>query len=313
MILTLTLNPSLDKTIKVNRWKWDSVQEVQEIKYTAGGKGINVSRILTSFNIPNTALFLQAGNTGQQIKRLLEQENIVNRGFKEKGINRSNTTISYQNKEIHLLEEGPHLTKSFYKRIEKRLKILLPKVTYLILSGSLPPGSPPGTYRKLINLAQEYGVKSILDTRSQPLQEGVKAKPWMIKPNLEELQYLTGINSRGQIQRAAQKLISQGIEVVVVSLGKQGALLFTQSKVWKAVPPPITCSYSVGCGDALLAGIIIKILPGEDWSMALKWGVACGAANCLRAGAGVVDKKDIAEIYPRVNSISLPPSKKLPL
>ena len=184
---------------------------------------------------------------------------------------------------------------------------MVKRSSLVIISGSIPPNAPRGTYKDLVRMIEKKGGRVVLDSEGEPFSRGVKEKPFAVKCNREELGSIFGRNlkSRKELVEKGKYLLKQGVEIVVVSLGKQGALALDCSGAWQAKPPGITAVDSVGSGDALAGGFAVAIEEKRSTEDALRLGVACGAANALLLGRGVCRREDVRRIYKQVRPLKL--------
>jgi len=157
----------------------------------------------------------------------------------------------------------------------------LPRAALLVISGNLPPGLPADTYADIIRMANRRGVRAILDTDGEPLRLGLRAKPFLVKPNIHEARRLLGgrLETTQAVARAAQRFVQMGAEAAVISRGAQGAVLATAGSCWTSRSPVVPRRNNVGPGDALAAAVAVALERGHDFPEALRWGVAAGAAH----------------------------------
>ncbi len=213
------------------------------------------------------------------------------------GETRENTTIIdiASGTETHLLEPGPFITRKEMTEFIRLFLEKLEKAEFVILSGSLPPGVPEDIYSQLIYEANNRGVRSVLDAKGVALKLGLEEKPFLIKPNRVELEDISGkkLTCLEEIVEEARGLVGRGINMVIVSLGKDGMMLANEDDIWKAVPPEIPVVNSVGSGDALLAGFLFPYLNGRNMEQAIRHGMACGVANCVKPVAGAFGVEEV--------------------
>jgi tagatose 6-phosphate kinase len=308
MILTVTLNPTLDKAVAVDDLRVGELVKVKKVNYIASGKGVNVARVLKLLGADDVAATgFSGGVHGEYLERSLEKEKIQNYFVKISGDTRENTTVidTISGTETHFIEPGPIVTQ---EEIAKFIKLFLEKLErseFVVLSGSPPPGVPEDIYRELIHEAGSRGVKSSLDTRDTALKLGLEAKPFLAKPNLEELEGISGrkLTSLKETAQAAGELVEKGINMVIVSLGKDGMILINEDDTWKATPPQVPVVNSVGSGDALLAGFLFSYLSGRNVEDSIRLGMACGVANCVKPVAGAFGMEE-AEHFQNEISVS---------
>ncbi|PIU51504.1 hypothetical protein COS91_04015 [Candidatus Desantisbacteria bacterium CG07_land_8_20_14_0_80_39_15] len=246
MIATLTLNSSLDLSVRLGRIDYKDINRVREIQRDPGGKGINISRIIHRLKGETIALGFLGGWTGKKIKELLDDEGVPGDFVWTAGENRSNITIDLPEKagQIKINEDGPRINKD-------EMGLLIRKISslsygdFLIMSGSVPRGVGEGIYFRMIRIAQRQGVKAVLDTDGEPLYLGLRAKPFLIKPNIYEAQRLlerihnkpVRISTEADLLNAAHYLSKTGVEIVIISWGSRGIIVTSKGKFWRCRPP----------------------------------------------------------------------------
>jgi 1-phosphofructokinase family hexose kinase len=186
--------------------------------------------------------------------------------------------------------------------LEDKLQEWMPEAVLVVLGGSLPPGAPSDTYARLITWAKQNEVRTILDTSGDALVEGVKAQPYMIKPNATEAEQLLGrpLPTEDDVIAGGQELLQRGIEIVVISLGKRGALAISRSGVWKAVPPEVAPETTTGAGDSMVAGFAIAISEHKSLAEGLALGTAAATATVMAPGTELARQADVESLLPRV-------------
>lgn len=307
-VLTVTLNAAVDKLYTVPGFAVDRVQRPTETRVYAGGKGINVARVYRTLGGKVTATGFSGGATGEYIQQGLRQEGIDARFVPVAQESRVCTTIldPVGRTETVLNENGPQVTPVECDTLLQRLRELLPGHDAVILSGSLPPGTPPDIYAFIIRLAQdEFSVQAVLDASRDALQFGVGAKPFLVKPNVHELSALSvgGDGWGGSAQALRDKY---GVTLALVTGGARGAVLAGAEGAWEAVPPAIEVVSALGSGDSLTAGFVWAWEQGWGHVEALKLGVAAGAANAAAYGSGFCTRDQILDLASRtrVNKIA---------
>ncbi len=301
-ILTVTLNAAVDKTYTVPGFALDRVHRPTETRVTAGGKGINVARVYRTLGSPATAAGFLGGQTGQQIGRMLAAEGIAAAFVPVSDESRVCIAVKdpIAGTLTELNENGPRVTSLECATLLVRLRELLPGCAAVVLSGSLPPGTPEAFYRDIIRLAQdEYDVPAVLDASGEALVQGIEARPFLVKPNLNELAAL-GIAPDAPV-RAVQTLRERsGAQIALVTTGGQGAVLASAEGVWRAVPPPVRVLSAVGSGDSLAAAFLWSWLRGDSFPLALRLGVAAGTANAMSDCAGFLDSQAVFNLAGRI-------------
>lgn len=307
MLTTVTLNAAVDTTYSVDHFTLDQVNRVGTKQALPGGKGINVARVANTLGTKVQATGFVAGQTGKFIQHELVREGIANNFLEVDGESRICLAIidAIANTQTELLESGPELCDEIFTNFLQHLKAITVESPLVACSGSLPGGLPEDSYARII---QEFPDKKvILDTSGAALAQGLKAAPFMVKPNEHELAALLGteIKELEQVLAAGEKILEQGVEIVVISLGEKGAVALKKGERYLATPPSLTPVSTVGCGDSLVAGMATAILQEKDLTEALRLGSACGAANALVPGAGQARLDDIERILPQVKIQSL--------
>lgn len=302
-ILTLTVNPALDRIVTVDRLVFEDRAYIQNTTEAAGGRGINASRVLSNFGAENTAIVTSGREVGRKFEEQLQRDSFHKEIVKIRSNIRINLTISdEQGLSVKLNEVGPTLTKLEGQRIVKAVEQLLPDSSWLMLCGSLPPGVDHHLYNNLIELAEEHGVQTLLDTDGDALLHALEAKPTIVKPNQSEAERLlnTALITRSQLIDAVTRIKQLGPRSVVLSLGSRGAIAATSSEgVLEVLPPPVEAVCPIGAGDAMSAAIVWALHRGESFGEALRWGVAAGTASTKLPGITLATLDQTKEVYPQ--------------
>ncbi|MFA6356514.1 MAG: hexose kinase [Candidatus Omnitrophota bacterium] len=288
-VLTITLNPAVDKTVKGAR-----------AKLSAGGKGINVSRALKALGVGSVATGFAGGDTGKFIRSALKKERIESRFMEIRGSTRTNLTyIRPGGKAARRIEKGPVISAAEFRQFKKIFTGLLRGRKYAVFSGANANGLPASAYRELISIAKKNGVKAVLDTRDAALKEGLKAKPDIVKPNVDEAQYIYGKRPVSVIGiKAALKCFrAKGAGTALLTLGASGAAASDGKHAIFVRPPKVRAANDVGCGDAFLAGFIAYRLKGKDLGESVRAASAAGTASAAGLVPGSFNKKDFLWIY----------------
>lgn len=303
MILTITLNPSIDRRYDVKDFEKGKVFRTEDYQYTVGGKGLNVSKVIKSLGEEVIATGFLGGNSGKYILDGLDKMNIDNDFINIAGETRSCLAIiSNDGSQTEILETGPLISEDEKDEFLNVYEKLLDRVDIVCASGSLPKGLKASIYNDLIKIANKNNKKFLLDTSGEALKLGIEAGPYLIKPNKEELEILMGISmdSEETLIDAGKSLLKKGIEIVVFSLGENGALLFNKNDVYKLSLPNIKLINPVGSGDAMIAGMAVAISKGMNDEGIIKLGAACGTANAMESETGKVDKDNVLEIMEQI-------------
>ena len=288
MIYTVTFNPSLDYIVSVDDFKLGMTNRTSSEQMLAGGKGINVSIVLKNLGLENTAYGFIAGFTGDEISRRLDRAG-VNADFikADSGISRINLKLkSIDGTEIN--GAGPDISK---KNIESLLDRLegLKAGDVLVLAGSIPACIPDDIYMNIMRMLDDRKVRIVVDATSSLLMNVLKYKPFLIKPNQDELGDIFGVtlSTKESVIPYAERLKEMGAVNVLISMGGKGAVLVADdNKVYMAEAPKGTLKNSVGAGDSMVAGFIAGYLEKGDYAYALKLGTASGGATAFSYGIG---------------------------
>ncbi len=303
MIATVTLNPSLDRTITVHGLMVDGSNRWTSLRHYAGGKGIDVSRAIHEMGEQTVAYGFIGGHEGRAVEILLDEEGVPFSFTPIEQETRTNFIISDTkvSKQTIINAPGPHISKKELERFLKKLREI-PPPDLMVASGSIPPGVPVDIYSNIVLGARDYNVRTILDSTGQWLEEGIKAKPYLIKPNVREAGELLKreLPTEEAIVEAALNLVEMGIEVVVISRGKDGIIVATKREILKAVPPLLKVRSAVGAGDCTVAGFALKLAKGEPLIEACRLAVAMGSAAVLTPGTELCHRADVEGLLPQV-------------
>ena len=298
MIVTLTLNPSLDRTFVIEHLARGELNRATHVWTDPAGKGVNVARALQANGVETSAVLPIGGASGSELLRLLETVGIPCQSIPIGDAVRANVTVMEADGTITKLNEpGPTLTEAEIEGLVSAALELTRPGGWLVASGSLPVGAPADTYASIAKRASALGVRFAVDSSGAALSTAVAARPTLIKPNLEELRELTAeeLETLGDVTRAMKRLIANGIEQVLVSLGPHGAVLSVGSNVLHGMAAVDEVRNTVGAGDALLAGYLAG---GDDAAQALATGLAWARSAIRNPGtsASASDAADWAAV-----------------
>lgn len=304
MIVTLTMNPAVDKTILVPRLEAGQVHRVRESQLDPAGKGINVSRLVDRLKWPTIAFGFLAGEVGLLVERTLAEEGVPSHFLRVLGQTRLNVTVFDEElgQGTSFYDQGPWVAPERLQALQRDLEPWLKATKLFVLAGSLSPGIPDGAYAELIRLARSAGVRPILDAAGEPLRLGVAAGPYLVKPNVQEAEELLGRPLRDvpAVIAAAREIAGLGVEVALISMGARGAVAASGAQTWLAVPPTVERRSTVGSGDSMVAGLAVALAGDGTLVDALRLGTAAGAATAMVPGTALGSPEDIAELLPRV-------------
>lgn len=300
-VVTLTINPALDKSAKVAEMTPFDKLDCLDITYHPGGGGINISRVLHRLAIESHCLFPYGGKTGEHLIELLQEEHVSVYSTPISIWTRENFAV-FENKTNFQFRFGMP-TESFkeheMENVERLINQQVATDDIFVISGSLPKGLPTDYYSKIIKNLKSKGVKIIVDTSGPVFSEVLKNELFLIKPNQKELARLAGKESLTKNEREAfamQLVTSNVAKYVVVSLGKDGAFMAHKDGIEYVAAPEIAVRSTIGAGDSMVAGLIYAIVKNETPKNMLRWGVACGVSATLSEGSDLAHKIDIEKI-----------------
>lgn len=305
MIYTVTLNPALDKTVEIPSLTVDAVNRITSMRTDPGGKGINVSKVIGKLGGNSIAAGILGGDTGRAILSALESMGLTTCFHFVEGETRTNMKIidpeAHTNTDIN--EPGVTVSEEILGEL---LTELLGKVTekdIVVISGSMPKGSPQDTYYTWTKAFREKGAKVILDADGELLKAGMKASPYLIKPNNHELSALTGktLETPKELEETARSLMKEyGIEKTVVSMGGAGALYVTADETIYAEGLKVPVGSTVGAGDSVVAALAVAEESGMSLEETVCLSTATGAANVMCSGTQAAEYEVIEKLIPKV-------------
>lgn len=315
MIYTITLNPAIDKMVLVDDFGVDKVNRVTKVQQDPGGKGINVSKMVHNLEGSSIAVMIAGGHAGGLLKEMLDEIGIQAKVFECDGETRTNIKVcDIKNGTFtDINEPGPQVDVRLMKVLDDYLNQVLEAGDIVSLSGSLPKGVPDDIYQRWSNIARIKGAKVILDADGEILKKGIKGKPFMIKPNKEELERCFDLhfNKDEHIVYYARRIIEMGVSYVVVSQGEDGCLLISKEHNAKIRPLRVQVKSTVGAGDSMVAAIANCLDKSEekgepDFDRMYKYvtyGVAASSASIEQDGSimGTMDR--INELYDRLTAV----------
>lgn len=304
MILTVTMNTSIDRLYMVDRVTPETVMRVREVHNTPGGKGMNVSRVARKLGEAVTAAGFTGGFHGQYLEQLLAETGVTPDFTRVQAETRSCINIwdLSDNRSTEYLEPGAPVTAEELNRFQAEFAEKLPSADAVTISGSVPAGVPADLYARLIKQCRERNIPVLLDTSGELLKQGVKAGPTLIKPNEDEISAVTGCSpdDRRATVKALRDLVEGGIPYAVLSLGAEGAILASGGGMMHGKPPRIVPKNTVGCGDSMLAGFAVGIARGLPVRESFRMALAVSAASAMNLLTGDFDVADYQEILPKV-------------
>ena len=302
MIVTITMNPAVDKSTSVNKMVAEKKMRCSEMIAEAGGGGINVSKALKELGGESLAIFPSGGLNGKLIEKHLHALGInykiipIGQDTRENIVVRENDT----NLQYRFVMPGAALSEQEIQSCFDLLQQLQPAPEYIVASGSLPPGLPENFFARLAKIAKQINARFIIDTSGAPLQLAAKEGVYLLKPNLSELCALAGTDylELNEVDDAALKVINQGeCELMVVSMGPSGALLVTPDGHEHVPAPTVKKQSTVGAGDSMVAGMVWMLSQGRSLRETVQFGVACGTAATMNPGTQLFKKDDVYRLY----------------
>lgn len=294
MILTVTLNPAIDKTYTAQELIAGHVNRMSSMVNIPGGKGINVSKILCQYGCPVTATGFLGGHTGEWIEEKLSEKGIRCDFVKTRGDTRCSMNIVAKDGFVtEILEPGPEIEAAEQQQFWEKYRKLTAQCELVVMSGSAACGLPEDIYGRMIRIAEEQGKRTILDASGRLLAEGVSAGPFLVKPNRRELEYVAGHRCSGQaeILKAAEAFLQKGARYVAVSVGEKGMYLLGADRRLFARAPRVKAVNTVGSGDSACASFAMSIVRGDGMEEMLKKAVAISAANATTMESGSIPRE----------------------
>lgn len=305
MIYTVTLNPALDKTVEIPSLTVDAVNRITTMRTDPGGKGINVSKVIQKLGKKSVAAGILGGDTGRVILSALEGMKLNTWFHFVEGETRTNMKIvdpvNHTNTDIN--EPGVTVSEEILAALLKELLKKISSGDIAVISGSMPKGSPKETYYLWTKAFREKGAKVILDADGELLKTGLKASPYMIKPNDHELSALSGrtLKTPEELEKVAKELMKEyGIEKTVVSMGSAGALYVTKEETIYAEGLKVPVRSTVGAGDSVVAALAVAEESGMSLEDTVRLSTATGAANVMCSGTQAAEFDVIRDLIPKV-------------
>jgi 1-phosphofructokinase family hexose kinase len=303
LILTVTINPSVDRNIEVDRLVFEDRAYILSRNDSAGGRGMNASCVLHSFGAKTLAIVTSGGANGQRLEKLAAKSGFPVKVVPIQNEIRVNLTIrDKQGLALRLNERGPKITPDELTRLEKAVANRLDSASWLMLCGSIPPGVSSDFYTKLIRMARERKVKTMLDTDGDALRQGIEACPTIVSPNQPEAERLLNraLITRAQFLEAATRIKAMGAEAVLLSLGGRGVVAVNENQLLEVIPPRTDAVSPLGAGDALAAAYVWAATKKKDFAECVRWAVAAGTASAMQPGLVFASLEQAKEVYKSV-------------
>ena len=309
MITTITLNVAVDKAYVIGKLTDHTVMRVNRCTNTAGGKGLNVAKVVHLCGEEVQATGFVGGFNGAYVEDMLKKQNIPSRFVHVQGETRSCINVLDEDGgSTEFLEPGEPIRPEEVQEFLDQFDDIIADSSVVTISGSVPKGVEVTMYAKLIEKIKAQGKKVVLDTSGALLKESIKACPTMVKPNTDEIEDLLGIkvNNHKDLVEGAKKLHEMGIPVVVVSLGGDGALVVSDEGIFRGQPPKIEVVNTVGCGDSMTAAFAVAFARGLSVQEALRYAIAVSAANAMTMETGSFREEDRVHNMEQVKVFSEP-------
>lgn len=290
MVYTVTLNPSLDYYIKIKELKIGEINRTNSEEIFPGGKGINVSILLSRLGIETTALGFKAGFTGEEIERLLGEEDVKCDFISCEGSSRINIKVT-GTKETQINGDGPVMKNEYLEKLYDKL-LDIDKDDILVLAGSAPRSLGTSVYKSIIEHLPYRETKVVVDAAGGLLEDALTTNPFLVKPNVEELCNLfkTTIRSNDEVIRYAKQLQNMGARNVIVSRGVNGGVMVTEDgETYSSLPPRGEVVNSTGAGDSVVAGFLYSFIESDNMKKAFYMGMRCGSATACSSGIASAD------------------------
>lgn len=309
MILTITLNPSVDISYTLDSLAIDTTNRVDEPPKTAGGKGLNVARVLKQLDTEVAASGFLGGSLGQFIRTEIRSLHIQDAFVDIEGDTRNCIAINHEGKQTEILESGPQITEREADVFFEAFKQHIEQATYITISGSLPKGLPNGYYAKLINIASEQDVPVLLDTSGAPMKAVLenKQKPFFMKPNEKEFADIVGkeIKDASDVIEAFPLGVLDGIPWIVVTLGDKGAIVKHNDTIYKAIIPTVDAISPVGSGDSVVAGFAAGFTKNLKDEELIAYGLTMGVLNALEEKTGYIHPEKIKWMMEQIEVVEI--------
>ncbi len=300
MILCIGTTPAAQRVMMFRKLKLDSVNRATTTLEGAAGKAINVAKVLKALGEHPIATGFLGGNRGASLMALLEGKRIDLDFVTVTARTRECITVIDNSscEQTELVEESRPVAEAAYKKLLHLIRRRIHGCRAAVMSGTITPGGPVDFYNRCIQIARHAGALSVVDAQGAVLIESLQARPGLVKPNSAELATTVGrkLQTQSAVVRAMRELHERGSERVVVTAGREPALAFDGQRFWKIISPRIRAINPIGSGDAFTAGLVWRLVRGEDLGEACRWASASGTANALSAMPGEVNRRDVERL-----------------
>jgi 6-phosphofructokinase 2 len=304
-IVALTLNPTIDKSARIDQVVAERKLYCTDPHFEPGGGGINVARAIKKLGGSSRLLYTAGGYTGSRLEELLAAEGLNQRRIPLAGMTRESLAVLEEatGLQYRFGMPGPTLRPEEWQQCLKEVSLLDPYPDYLVVSGSLPPGIPTDAYAQIARIGKKNGAKVIVDVAGDTLKQALKEGVYLIKPNIREFSELLGkdVKEELEIEDEATEMVRKGwCEILVISLGSAGALLVSAEGNEHIRPPTVPIISKVGAGDSMVAGLVLRLAQGASLREAAYFGVASGAAAVMTPGSELCRREDAERLYTKM-------------
>ena len=299
-IVTITLNPAIDQTVAIPNFSAGSVNRVQDLRCDAGGKGVNVAAFLSDYGFPVTATGFLGKENPHLFERFFKQKKITDRFVRIDGSTRTGIKIiddvNQETTDINFRGQTP--TPKDVQLLMEIIDQLSTECRWFVFAGSIPAGTSADIYRKIIATIAQKGGQVALDASGEGFRLAVNALPALVKPNIDELQEFCGqsLNTQAEVIDAARRLLAQGLQTVVVSMGEKGALFVEKDGIIQAIPPHVKVISTVGAGDAMLSGMVAGKIENRSLKACARLATAFSVTAVTHIGAGLSPETSLESI-----------------
>jgi 6-phosphofructokinase 2 len=307
-IVTLTINPTIDLATTVEAVTPEHKLRCDAERRDPGGGGLNVARVIHELGGESLAVYPRGGPTGDLLEQLLAEKGLRRWSIAISGHTRENFTVAERKsrREFRFVMPGPTLSEQEWQGFLEAVSTVAADAEYIVASGSLAPGVPVDFYARVARVARKQNARLVLDTSGEPLRAALEEGVFFAKPNRKEFRDMMGaqVEEPAAMAAAARDFLEKGrAEVLVVSMGAEGALLTTRQSQLRATPPPVETHSSVGAGDSFVGGMTLGLARGMPPEEAFRWGIAAGTAALLSQGTGLCRRPDTERLLAQVHPV----------
>lgn len=304
MILTINVNAAIDSVYLIDRFVPETHMRAQKSMVSIGGKGLTTAVVLKTLGAPVQAISFIAGVNGKTLADLLARKEIETRLLWLPGETRTANVIveTEIGRHSHITTQGYNVTQENCQDFLAALTELAPGIKWAVIAGSIPPGAQSNLYQEIVELLNQHNIKTLIDTTGQPMREALLAFPEIVKMNRAEFQDTFDVTTpdlQELIQHSLLVIRKHQIKSLVLTLGREGILAFTDEGIFQAECDAMQEVSAAGAGDSVSAAIVYRLSLGETWQQALQWAVATSAAVVLTEGTAECHMSDVMDIYPR--------------